>query len=209
MTPKTTGALPETCCGGTRSRIGCEYHDPALQPAAPASALTNAQIKALYNATIGGIPLRPCQALAFAAGRALPAGARLLGPDDPEVLGHDTPPDLIYAVPGGGVVGVPQVAAASAAAPAKKPKIDRTTQWRTKDGRVMLFTEMSDTHLGHTIRMLIRKYEENLSDSWSAAASFDSDSMASYYACGMAEDVRPHSSLRHLQAEATRRGLSW
>ena len=54
--------------------------------------------------------------LAPAPSVVVPADWRYLGLDDPEVLGPDTPPDLIYAVPGGGVMGVPQALAQSAPA---------------------------------------------------------------------------------------------
>lgn len=185
----------ECPCG--RARIGCEYHDPALQPVASVCPPNTSREESDFVLAVA-------DALhARAPAVVAPSDWRLLGADDPEVSD-----DLIYAVPGGGVMGVPEALTTTTRAP-RKPKLDRKTQWRTKDGRVLLFTEMSDAHLGHTIRMLIRKYEENLADSWSAAASFDSDSMASYYACGAADAVRPHSSLRHLQAEAKRRGLSW
>jgi hypothetical protein len=129
MARTIVSALPETCCGGTRSRIGCEYHDPALQPAA---ALPEDARKARglhlgrsgpaaggeWDLSPNGPP--PIQIdLAgdpVIRGVSLPAGARLLGLDDPEVLGPDTPPELIYLDPAtGGVVGVPQTASAAAA----------------------------------------------------------------------------------------------
>lgn len=99
-------ALPALCCGGTRSRIGCEYHDPALQPA-PVAKAPGTPIKA------GHYPAAKAYTLPSRSATPLPAGARLLGQDDPEVLGAGTPPDMIYAVPGGGVMGVPQAASAA------------------------------------------------------------------------------------------------
>lgn len=179
----------------------CPFH-PAPVAAASAPKAPGAPIKA------GHYPASRAYTLPSRPAAPLPVGARLLGLDDPEVLGAGTPPDLIYAVPGGGVMGVPQAASASTQTSAT-PKIDRTKQWRCKDGRVLLIAEMSDVHLCNTIRLCIRKYEENLEASWSAAASFDSDSMASYYACGAASDVSPSPSLPYLQAEAKRRGVSW
>ena len=53
----------------------------------------------------------PAPAPAPAPSIVVPADWVFLGLDDPEVLGPDTPPDLIYATPGGGVVGVPQFVA--------------------------------------------------------------------------------------------------
>lgn len=102
-----SAAASDLCCGGTRSRKGCEYHDPALQAASEAPAPT--------ALTLGGIPLRITSAPArvAVAAAALPAGARLLGLDDPEVS-----TDMIYAVPGGGVIGAPQAAPATLAAEA-------------------------------------------------------------------------------------------
>jgi hypothetical protein len=142
----TPAVLSVLCCGGTRSRAGCEYHDPALQAGA-AAAPARAPRRATYDhdttaVSFGGVvvppmaspyaghrtgqhgtcPCRACTNLRLASApvraraAALPAGARLLGPDDPEVLGPNTPPDLIYAVPGGGVMGVPQTAPAAAQA---------------------------------------------------------------------------------------------
>lgn len=47
----------DMCCGGTRPRIGCTYHDPALQPAAaPQVAEYDAADVQVF---FGGVPLTP------------------------------------------------------------------------------------------------------------------------------------------------------
>lgn len=60
------------------------------------------------------------------------------------------------------------------------------THWTTKDKRSIPIKEMSNAHLANTIAFLVRcaptAMEANLYAAFSAAASFDSDSMASYYA---------------------------
>jgi hypothetical protein len=111
--------IDQCTCG--RSREGCDFHDPKLQPAANRTTWDEQQ--ALYDADPLG-HLSPCaedwlRGQPYPYGwcsfvpvleikfdgteRLIPAGWRLLGKDDPEVSN-----DLIYAVPGGGVVGVPE-----------------------------------------------------------------------------------------------------
>jgi hypothetical protein len=66
--------------------------------------------------------------------------------------------------------------------------------WATKDKRKVLIKEMTDSHLRNTIDYLIRvapaAMEEELYSAFAAAASFDSDSMASYYADQQCCDIQ-------------------
>lgn len=38
----------------------------------------------------------------------------------------------------------------------EEPDYDPSTHWKTKDGRILLYTEMTDLHLYNTIRMVWR-----------------------------------------------------
>ncbi len=46
----------DLCCGGSRSRVGCEYHDPALQPKPPTPILAGW----LGSAAMPGCRINPC-----------------------------------------------------------------------------------------------------------------------------------------------------
>lgn len=56
-------------------------------------------------------------------------------------------------------------------------------RWRTGDGRVLLIAEMGTRHLQNAAAMLERRIAR-LDDALLAAASFHTDTMASYYARG-------------------------
>ena len=84
----------------------------------------------------------------------------------------------------------------------------------------MLIREMTDNHLRNTIDYLIRMapaaMEEELHGAFAAAASFDSDSMAAYYAdaeiASMGDEcvedfLDRQPTFRALTNEAKRRGL--
>lgn len=103
----------------------CPFHpdEPAPRAAvAPSAAKEHGQL--IHGEWVPPVVRVPVSAPTVLRGGAptpapsvvVPADWRYLGLDDPEVLGPDTPPDLIYAVPGGGVVGVPQTAKARTAA---------------------------------------------------------------------------------------------
>jgi hypothetical protein len=92
--------------------------------------------------------------------------------------------------------------------------------WTTKDKRNVLIREMADSHLQNTINYMIRiapaAMEEELYGAFAAAASFDSDSVASYYAdaeiASMSDEcvedfLDRQPKFRALRNEAKRRGL--
>lgn len=81
--------------------------------------------------------------------------------------------------------------------------------WITRDGVKLQLRDMTDTHLTNAIQMLDRRIE-TLHDELCACFSFPSDSMASYYAEGSADEVSRKLSdvrdARHaLQQERLRR----
>jgi hypothetical protein len=92
--------------------------------------------------------------------------------------------------------------------------------WTTKDKRKVLIKEMTDSHIRNTIDYLIRTagnaMDKELYGAFAAAASFDSDSMASYYAdnecCTLQNEcvedfLGRQPQFRALLNEAKRRGL--
>ena len=94
------------------------------------------------------------------------------------------------------------------------------TNWITKDKRAIPIKEMTDSHLINTLNYLARTapkaMEEELFMAFSAAASFDSDSMAAYYAdreiASMGEEtvedfLNKQPIWRALEREALRRKL--
>jgi hypothetical protein len=90
----------------------CPFHpaEPAPRAATAPTQLPEAWQKALDERRANAAILGPEPAPA--ASVVVPADWRLLGLDDPEVS-----TDLIYATPGGGVMGVPQALSATASAP--------------------------------------------------------------------------------------------
>lgn len=86
------------------------------------------------------------------------------------------------------------------------------THWTTKDKRSIPIKEMGDSHLVNSIafyRTRAPAMQENEAFSaMGAAASFDSDSMASYYADGMADDLMHEPTEDWLERQPLWRALT-
>jgi hypothetical protein len=81
--------------------------------------------------------------------------------------------------------------------------------WKTRDGRVLLISEMGTRHIQNAVAMLERMIDY-LDVGIGEAYAFSPDSMASYYACQWADDAAVETGLlmrkkRELEAELRRR----
>lgn len=104
-TTETAPISTECPCGGVRGV--CQFH-PVLAPPTNAGGPRAIDVaRAWVNDHPHFVEVeyvyRPVAPLTAPPAPSVPAGARLLGPDDPEVGS-----DMIYATPDGGVIGIPQ-----------------------------------------------------------------------------------------------------
>lgn len=86
------------------------------------------------------------------------------------------------------------------------------THWKTKDKGSIAIKEMTDSHLLNSIMFYQKRapamQENDIYASMSAAASFDSDSMASYYADGMAAEAMEEAAEDWLERQPLWRAIT-